>query len=379
MQFPLPSRGQLGSLGDGSFLLPPSAWCSREESERFDVGAWGEPNRVARAAFTAALALGSVGLTACASSSYAGIPFAPGTADPELQRLARRAQGGDKQAQLDLGIRYEDGNGVALDRRRAEELYRKAASGTAAVQHVHSPAVGKHGQARVIGSPRLKRSRLEEARVRLRGLKDRRGTADPRHGGSNLSYSLGGPLQTPPSIASSLTRDEVWRRMIDRIAAQPQPLNLDDIAEMFGVPSSEVRQSLDSRRVLRFAREDGAGEFTFGVALRPCPKKPYRFVDRCEEGASILELTVIQSVFPPAPACPTNKEVATRLVEAGWTEAESAPPSGDARSIPLDSTSRDFDIFVRPGEEIYLQPSAMEMVTCISLALYSAFIPKGEK
>jgi TPR repeat protein len=73
---------------------------------------------------TAALALG-----ACAApGTYAGISLAAGIADPQLQALARRAQAGDKRAQLDLGIRYEEGLGVATDLGRAEKLYAIAAA-----------------------------------------------------------------------------------------------------------------------------------------------------------------------------------------------------------------------------------------------------------
>jgi TPR repeat protein len=61
-------------------------------------------------------------LAACAPTSYAGISLKPGAADPELQSLARRAQGGDKHAQLELGIRYEEGRGVPANLDRASYL-----------------------------------------------------------------------------------------------------------------------------------------------------------------------------------------------------------------------------------------------------------------
>jgi TPR repeat protein len=66
-------------------------------------------------------------LVVCAApSSYMGIGFGPGAASPELQSLAQRAQ-----ARLDLGIAYEEGRGVALDRRKARSLYRLASAGDA--------------------------------------------------------------------------------------------------------------------------------------------------------------------------------------------------------------------------------------------------------
>src|ERR1044072_5799874 len=64
--------------------------------------------------------------TACTTHSYMGISLVPGQASPELQDLAARAQGGDKQAQLDLGIRFEAGKEVAVDRGRAVRLYRQS-------------------------------------------------------------------------------------------------------------------------------------------------------------------------------------------------------------------------------------------------------------
>jgi hypothetical protein len=86
---------------------------------------------IARGAFAAALSIAAGVLSACASTSYAGIPLTAGAADAELQDLARRAQAEDKHAQLELGIRYEEGRGVAPDFRRASKLYRSAATTTA--------------------------------------------------------------------------------------------------------------------------------------------------------------------------------------------------------------------------------------------------------
>lgn len=90
--------------------------------------------RQAKSTWRAALAVAMLAvmplLAACAVNSYAGIPFAAGAADPELQALARRAQAGDKHAQLDLGIRYEEGRGVPVDLGRAARLYRMAAEST---------------------------------------------------------------------------------------------------------------------------------------------------------------------------------------------------------------------------------------------------------
>jgi TPR repeat protein len=64
----------------------------------------------------------------CADRDYQGISFAQGAAASELQSLAQRARGGDKHAQLELGIRFEAGLGVPVDWARAERLYGLAAA-----------------------------------------------------------------------------------------------------------------------------------------------------------------------------------------------------------------------------------------------------------
>lgn len=110
-------------------------------------------------------------LSACTPSTYAGISLRPGAADPELQALARRAQAGDKQAQLELGIRYEEGRGVPRDLEWAEELYRSAAASSGGQIYVYSPPIGSSGPGRVVSvkaGPR--RSGLREAQERLERL-----------------------------------------------------------------------------------------------------------------------------------------------------------------------------------------------------------------
>jgi hypothetical protein len=84
----------------------------------------------------------SLTISACATNSYAGISFAPGAADPELQALARRARAGDEQAQLELGIRYEHGRGVAINLSRALDLYFDAATKPAERIPIYIPTPG---------------------------------------------------------------------------------------------------------------------------------------------------------------------------------------------------------------------------------------------
>jgi TPR repeat protein len=90
-------------------------------------------------------------LSACAApTSYMGISFVPGAASPELQALAQCAQAGDKQAQLDLGIAYEEGRGVAVDLKRAEGLYRMAAADSGGITWVYVPATRRNSAGQVV-------------------------------------------------------------------------------------------------------------------------------------------------------------------------------------------------------------------------------------
>jgi hypothetical protein len=112
-------------------------------------------------------------LSACAApTSYISIGFAPGAAAPELQTLAQRARAGDKQAQLDLGIAYEEGRGVAVDLDRAERFYRMAASASGGTVWVYVPPVRRGASGRVIAAgKRPERHGLVEASHRLALLK----------------------------------------------------------------------------------------------------------------------------------------------------------------------------------------------------------------
>ncbi len=68
------------------------------------------------------------GAVSCVGERYAGVELRAGGAPIEVQMLARKAREGDKRAQFALGERYERGDGVPRDQRRAATLYRAAAS-----------------------------------------------------------------------------------------------------------------------------------------------------------------------------------------------------------------------------------------------------------
>ena len=108
-------------------------------------------------------------LSACASSNnYMGISLAAGQANPELQHLAARARAGDKQAQLELGIKFEDGHGLERDIEKARNLYRLAASDSGGPTWIYVPPTVKGRQGRVIPVTRGgKAFGLDEAKARL--------------------------------------------------------------------------------------------------------------------------------------------------------------------------------------------------------------------
>jgi len=91
-------------------------------------------------------------------------------ADMPLPQLASAAQGGNKEAQLELGIRFEEGRGVAPDMGKARKLYAKAASDSGGTIWVYSPPVGNGTKGRTIPvNMGPKRMGLAEAKLRLEG------------------------------------------------------------------------------------------------------------------------------------------------------------------------------------------------------------------
>lgn len=67
-----------------------------------------------------------------------------------LVSLAQMAQRGDKQAQFELGIRFEQGMGVEQNLRNACKLYNRAATQSGGTIWVYSPPVGNGTSGRVI-------------------------------------------------------------------------------------------------------------------------------------------------------------------------------------------------------------------------------------
>jgi hypothetical protein len=121
-------------------------------------------------------------LSGCApATSFQGISLTSRTVSPELRSLAQRAEAGDKTAQLELGIRFEEGRGVPLDWRRAERLYGMAASSSGGTMMIYVPPVRPGGAGSVMPvdtGPRV--PGLAEARERLRALRGRRAVEGAR-------------------------------------------------------------------------------------------------------------------------------------------------------------------------------------------------------
>ncbi len=112
--------------------------------------------------------------SACAStaSPYYGIDLSAVYADAstetaQIQALARRAKAGEKQAQLALGIRFEEGEGVPRDLEAARALYSQAAEDT---QLKHTAFISDGGATRAETVYTGVEKGLEEAADRLRQL-----------------------------------------------------------------------------------------------------------------------------------------------------------------------------------------------------------------
>ena len=119
-------------------------------------------------------ACAACGVGGCAAREYAGIPLTPGSAPVDLQALAMRARLGDKQAQFDLGERYENGAGVARDDTRARDLYQSAAQESGGTRMVYVPGTRGRRGTTIPFYLGPKTAGLERARQHLAALAARR-------------------------------------------------------------------------------------------------------------------------------------------------------------------------------------------------------------
>lgn len=125
----------------------------------------------------AGLALGALVTCSDTRDRYAGISLTADNPDEPLRALARRAAAGDKHAQLALGIRFETGDGVPVDLRRAERLYRSAVATSGDEREVYYPSVFMKTPGKLLRRHDSPRFGLPEAQTRLDALRLRRRAA----------------------------------------------------------------------------------------------------------------------------------------------------------------------------------------------------------
>lgn len=85
--------------------------------------------------------------TACSTT---GLGVSREALPASLQPLHDRANGGDKQALLQLGVAYAEGQLVERDCEQSRRLLRRAATATGGTLWVYSPPVGNGTTGRVI-------------------------------------------------------------------------------------------------------------------------------------------------------------------------------------------------------------------------------------
>lgn len=200
--------------------------------------------------------------------------------------------------------------------------------------------------------------------MRLTRLKGDKGAAAGGSGCSGLSCSMGGLAPTSP-VRSSLSPDEVWRRLLAAIL-EGGDIGPDDAVRIFGIPPAAIRESRAAKINLGFV-DSSVRVFSFYLGRRPCPSPS---TDGCVRSGSVTELSISYLADAPGTACINNGALAARFVQAGWREPQRKAGHVDPRTAPIDSEVPAFDVFVRPGAEAYLTPSRQLADECISQILY---------
>ncbi|WCM25839.1 hypothetical protein NDN01_17630 [Sphingomonas sp. QA11] len=230
------------------------------------MGFW--PARLWRGVFTAGLGVSlSLSASGCASSEYAGISLEPGTASADLQVLARRAQAGDKYAQLALGVRYEEGRGVPRDLAKSKTLYARAASDSDGTLWVYSPGNGK-AKGRVVpidSGPR--QAGLSEAKSRLSRLTAPAGTRAI----SDIAFGGDGPVPNSVRADRLAANSSTPSRLSQDVPIEPQDLPLGSREEGDSLlRACRSKPELDSRAF------SASGPFEFGYCQGYIRSKLYR-------------------------------------------------------------------------------------------------------
>lgn len=114
-----------------------------------------------------------LGAAGCVRSTYMGVALEAGL-QSEIQVLAYRARAGSKEAQFELGMRFEAGDGVPQNRARAIRLFKQAAKDSGGAVWIYVPSPGNGAPSRVIpvdtGSRQMG---LREARKKLETVDQR--------------------------------------------------------------------------------------------------------------------------------------------------------------------------------------------------------------
>lgn len=117
------------------------------------------------------------GLCSCTpSSQYMGVDLRPASAVAlDARALATKAQSGDKQAQLELGIAFEEGRlGLRPDAKRATKLYAAAAMDTGGTRTAFIPNNGAVSAMTQYAGPLVPGLKEARAKLALAHLKERK-------------------------------------------------------------------------------------------------------------------------------------------------------------------------------------------------------------
>jgi hypothetical protein len=242
-----------------------------------------------------------------------GISLRPGSVDSsELQALAQRAHAGDKQAQLDLGIAYEEARGVGVDRRKARSLYRLASADTGGTTWVYVPSTGEAGRVTPVNLG-VRQSGLREAKERFIKL-------GPQSDSSDLEPALAATLKAVFDIKQSK------RSYMALLEKRIGPSECKKVVEDY--PIGEVS---------RCDYKDLRASF---VSATLELKQPFR--DRCTENHSMVECEFTNSVkfyriydeVMSSDRCITNEIVQRLLSKNGWILGEDRTSTHTIRPNP---------------------------------------------
>jgi hypothetical protein len=158
-------------------------------------------------------------LTACAAPThYMGLDLASPATPDSLRNLASRAMTGDKQAQLDLGIAFEEGQGVPKDWNKAKKLYRMAAATSGGTIWVYQPGVGNGTRGGVVP--------IDLGPVQF-GIENAKEHLSNQHHNKKQSGTQGeGAVQCQ-------LPNETWKTPISLYAKHPTKVNFECISDAY--------------------------------------------------------------------------------------------------------------------------------------------------